>query len=249
VPTLAQVEISASAPVAAPAASSAPVVRRPGHSNRPTDLSWDDDELETRVFDDDDARHKSQRANLPLQPPVSSSPGISLAAADPGYRAAPPVHLPPEEAEIALAYEGEPPPSDSMGKATIRGTGSPGGPGAMGAMVNGAAPSTFPSGTSKAPLPPDPMFDPRAAGAAPGGREVSAPHRVVSAAAPAAELPFDPPFQPFGARIVARRSDSRRGILMLVIGGFLGTGQPLFAQPLSRPGRKSWAPRRRGCTI
>jgi serine/threonine protein kinase len=237
VPALAHVEISASAPVAAPAVSSAPVVSRPGRPRRPADLSWDDDELETRVFDEDDARHKSQRANLPLQPPVSSSPGISLAAADPGYRAAPPVHLQPEEAEIALAYDGEPAPSDSMGKATIRGTGSPG------AMVNGAAPSVFPSGSSKAPMPPDPMFDPRAAGAAPGGREVSALHRVVSAAAPAAEPPFQPPFQPFGAQIAARRSsDRRRAILMMVIGGAAVAAIAVIVVILASGGSRRVAP-------
>jgi hypothetical protein len=227
VPTLAQVEISASAPVpaAAPAAAPAPafaaalvpVVKRPGRSHRPVDTGWDDDELETRVFDDDDARYKSNRANLPLQPPVSSSPGISLAAAEPAYRAEPPVHLPPEEAEIV--WGGDPAPSDSMGKATIRGTGGPVGPGAAAAMMNGVAPSAFPSGSNKAPVPPDP----RAAGAASGGRDISSPHRVVSAAAPGPEMPFEPPIQAmpaFGARIAARRSsDSRRGVLMMAIGG------------------------------
>src|SRR5207249_2033529 len=79
-------------PVAAPrspppGARSQPVpVGQPPHAGapragkgrlRPTDAGWDDDDVETRLYDED-AKHKSKRTNLPLQPPVASSPGIAL---------------------------------------------------------------------------------------------------------------------------------------------------------------------------
>jgi serine/threonine protein kinase len=70
-------------PVAAqPPAGSGPLARKPGHLNA-AHLGWDDDDIETRIYDEDEQKRRAaKRANLPLQPPVSSSPGISLAAAD-----------------------------------------------------------------------------------------------------------------------------------------------------------------------
>ncbi|HET7504494.1 MAG TPA: protein kinase [Kofleriaceae bacterium] len=227
VPVIGHVEISASsassapgapaasAPAPTPAASAVPIAasavaslssrsRRP----RPIDSSWDDDELETRVYDEDDARHRSHRSALPLQPPVSSSPGISLTAGDPGHPGEPPIHLPPDDA--ALAWDAGRPPSDSIGRATIRGTGAPSGP----------PPAMFPSGSSNAPspLPPEPAFAARDA----SGRELTAGHRVAMPAA-SAEVPFTSPVPPipFGARIAARgqTTDRQRAILMMVIGG------------------------------
>jgi eukaryotic-like serine/threonine-protein kinase len=71
--------------VAQPPAASGPVpVRKGGHGHlNAAHLGWDDDDIETRIYDEDEQKRRAaKRSNLPLQPPVSSSPGISLAAAD-----------------------------------------------------------------------------------------------------------------------------------------------------------------------
>jgi hypothetical protein len=204
-----------SAPVPVQAQPSARSAARSARHHKPNDLGWDDDDLETQIYDGDDSnpkRKSSTRSSLPLQPPVSSSPAISLSGGDPDEGA----------------------PSDLSSRAP-NGTWGPDAPAAdaplqmspSGHVVNGidAVPATFPSGSSNAPSPvlPEPSFDPHArgdAGPGSGGRELSAPNRLVSAASPVVQLPYDP-MASFGARITRGRRGTGQGrsILLLVIGG------------------------------
>jgi eukaryotic-like serine/threonine-protein kinase len=200
-------------PASVPARAAASISDKVVRPHKPVASSWDDDEIETRIYDndgDDSRRKPSARSSLPLQPPVSSSPAIALIADDaeaPGAS--------PELASLAPNGAGWGADAASALPSAMPGSGP----------VNGvgAAPATFPSGSSNAPppLPPDPMFDPLArsnAGAMSGGRELSGPQRLVSGAAPAVVPPLDP-MATFGARITSRRTANGRGILMMVIGG------------------------------
>jgi eukaryotic-like serine/threonine-protein kinase len=171
----------AATPVAA-ASPSAPT-RRP---QRATDSGWDDDEIETRIYDSEDEEPRpkvSGRHNLPLQPPVSSSPAISLAAAD-----GPEAPTLPREGWEAMGHE-------------LRDL-----------RTNGARvePSGLADGAQR--------LRPRGeSGPTSARRELSAPHRLVSPAAPAAAPPRDP-MASFGARITGgRRPSSARGIPKVAI--------------------------------
>ena len=176
---------------------------KPSRSKRPLESAWDDDDLETRVYDGDDPRHKSNRANLPLQPPVSSSPAIplpidpgaarhDLAVADPGWSG------------DAVPVQASPPPASA-------------------AHHNGvaAAPAPFrangQSGSHRLPVPPD--LAPGDVSPMSGRRERSAPHRILSPALTAADLPTIP-VTSFGSRITAGRRPRgpRSGMLAIAIG-------------------------------
>ena len=224
-PILANVSISGSAPMQTPVpglARTQPITKAARQQKKQVD--WDDDELETQIYDNDDdnpKRKPSARASLPLQPPVASSPGISLAAADPHGM----------EASVELA----PHPSNSAGWGADAAASGALQAGASDAGYAGMAapPAGFPAGSNNAPSPlPEPGFDPVAygdAGAGSGTRELSAASRLVSAAAPVT-LPFDP-MATFGSRItgVRRGGDQRRGILMMVIGGAAITALAVIA--------------------
>src|SRR5262249_8079442 len=85
VPVLANVSISGSAPVHTPVPVLAPTHPITKAARQQKQADWDDEELETQIYDNEDdnpKRKSSARASLPLQPPVASSPGISLAEAD-----------------------------------------------------------------------------------------------------------------------------------------------------------------------
>jgi serine/threonine protein kinase len=82
--------ISASLPVQAqdpvPARASAATSDQVAHPCNPTALGWEDDELKTRVYDqdnDDQARTSPARAGLPLQPPVPPARAVSHVAGEP----------------------------------------------------------------------------------------------------------------------------------------------------------------------
>ncbi len=228
VPVLANVSISGSVPLLTPvsvAARTQPITKAARQQKKQVD--WDDDELETQIYDNDDdnpKRKSSARASLPLQPPVASSPGISLAAAD-LHGAEVSSDLPPHASNSA-GWGADASPSGAF-PAGASGAGDSGaGASGTGYMGDGmdAPPTAFPSGSNNAPspLPPDPRFDPVAygdPGTGSGGRELSAPSRLVSAAAPVV-LPYDP-MATFGSRItgVRRGRDQRRGIVMMVMGG------------------------------
>ena len=184
-----------------------------GQPHRPGPSSWDDDDLETRIYADDDKQHKSNRANLPLQPPASS-PGIVVA---PDY-----------DGDAALSpAPSEWPPDVSI--ALVPRTRSASG----GARRGRTAPPTFPNGSSNAPSPLAPERlesngrepaivlgrEPSTA-----NRELSAPNRLVAAAP--TELPYEPRSAPisvappmsFGARIAARQAPSDRQRMIFTVG-------------------------------
>jgi serine/threonine protein kinase len=186
---------------------------------KPNDLGWDDDDLETQIYDgdgDNPKRKSSTRSSLPLQPPVSSSPGISLPAG--------------EHADVA------PPDLSSLApNGAICGADAPASDGwpqvaSSGRVVNGmgAGPAAFPSGSNRAPSPlqpelRDPSFDPPArgdAGPVSGGDGPTSTTRLASAASPAAELPLDP-MAALGARStgIRRGTGQGRSIARLVVGG------------------------------
>ena len=153
-------------------------ISKPNQRLKPNDLGWDDDEIETSIYDGDDSdpkRRSTTRSNLPLQPPVASSPGIALA----------PVDLPGEGASSGLAamapngagWNADASPADELEMSVSGG----------GMIGSSAPPATFPSGSSNAPSPyaPDPTPGRGDPAAPSGGRELSAPHRLVAASPPA----------------------------------------------------------------
>ena len=184
-------------------------------------LAWDDDELETQIYDnpEDDPKNRapaSKQGSRPL-PLVAAAtpipPDISPAATVRGVPAAP-------------GGGGDGPDLSSL-VSTAKGWESGGGlpslaPPSPAATLNGvgangsSAPQTFATGSNKAltPQPPLPLpvserapllFDS-------GRRETSAKHRLVSSADT-----FDP-MSSFGAGIT-KRKDDKRGILMIAVGG------------------------------
>ena len=223
---LQSIQVSSSAPIAAPSVSRAPTppapprppTDEPGQPHRPGPSSWEDDELETRIYQDDEQRNKSNRANLPLQPPVSSSPGIDVQAI--GYETDDSDLSPvpaewPTEVSVALVPKARRAGNSRSGRAT--------------------APPAFPNGSSNAPspLPPERLEANGREPAAVAGRELSAPNRLVAAAP--TELPYDPrsapaampaqlsaPMAAFGARITAGRrpppTDRQRLIFTVAVG-------------------------------
>jgi serine/threonine protein kinase len=209
-PPATQVSLAPTGP--SPAALAA--AKQAARPHRPVPGSWEDDDLETRVYNEDDARYKSQVASLPLQPP--SSTGI-VAPAEPSRVAAPPpppAPPPPNEStepferhDMTMPWDGD---IDILGP-----TSTPGPAPAPAPMIAAAsAPTTFPNGSSNAPspLPPDRGHARRAETALPINRELSAPARLVAPSVPAA------PVSEFGARITGRRMDPERKRSLLVLG-------------------------------
>jgi serine/threonine protein kinase len=202
---------------------------------RPNDPGWDDDDIETRLYDEE-AKHKSKRTALPLQPPVSSSPGIALTPPEPAPRGA------PDLSALARSPRSWDPlvSTDSFPEVMIQRNHTD--PSAQ----NGAgSPPQFPTGSSDAPSPvrrdpaPDRAIDRpldravdrpldrgidrpldragRDAAPVPAARERSTAHRA-PAARPGGEVPYDP-MAAFGARFAAaRRGPDRRSVLTIVLG-------------------------------
>jgi eukaryotic-like serine/threonine-protein kinase len=207
------------------AAAAAPVPAAAAPAGRPVDLGWEDDELETRVYDGDDQRHKPQRAALPLQPPVSSSPGIPLPLDAGGtHREGASV----EGAGWGAASTGDPFPSLSPapGSGAIRhhhnGAGGAGDAGAAGAPGGaGVAPGAFPASSQDLgpPLIPDlPVRSDRGDAMQPR-RELSGPQRALSTTFPPPDQPTIP-VSSFGARITgARRPGGTHRMVTAAIGG------------------------------
>jgi hypothetical protein len=197
----------------------------PPEPHRPGPSSWDDDDLETRIYQDDEQRQKANRANLPLQPPVASSPGIELSSGDtdddPDLSPVP-AEWPPE-VSIALSPR-------AARVVARRGSKS-------------SAPPASSGGPSHASSMPEPQLETNGrAPSAIAGRELSAPNRLV-AAAPSDLLPYESGSRPtaprsagaassvptqlssplpmFGARITAGRrpaTDRQRTIFTVAIG-------------------------------
>ena len=233
-----QVPVVPPAPMQLAEAAAIVLPPRQQRPTRPVDMGWDDDELETRVYDGDDprhdSRHKSNRTALPLQPPVSSSPAIAvpvdpgaarhdLAAADPAWSGdALPESFPQASLQASLQASGplagaRPGSGGHHNGVTAAPLPSLSGPvSAYGA--NGASGPVVQSGSHKLPVPPD--LGARGESAAPPPRrEVSSHHRVLAPALSAADMPTIP-VTSFGARIAGRRPRGpSRGLLPIAIGG------------------------------
>jgi hypothetical protein len=209
---------SLSAPPAAMAAarsttplamSLAAPVGAPQRHQRPVEMSWDDDELETRVYDGDDPRHKSNRTGLPLQPPVSS-PALPLPAG-PGA-----AHEAVAAAVEAPAWPAEAPAAEPFSRAHAAS-----GPSGAGGYHNGApgVPSGGYVGAHELGTPPpDRIPDPPVL---PVRREPAmAPPRSTAPTFGASELPTIP-VSSFGARITAGRRprDGSGRLVPLAVGG------------------------------
>jgi hypothetical protein len=171
----------------------------PQRYQRPVELGWEDDELETRVYDDkEDPRNKSGRANLPLQPPVSSSPSIPLPT-EIGLRSAAPA---PGELP---GWGSAAPPVESFPVAPQSGAGS-------GGYRNGAsAAPAFSVGANELGTPP------------PDLAELAMPSRREPPRGGGPTFGADMPTIPvtsFGARITGRRpSGAPNRLVMAAVGG------------------------------
>ncbi len=206
IPPPASVPAPPAAMAAAPFLTSpATPLAAPQRHQRPVEMGWDDDELETRVYDGDDPRHKSNRTGLPLQPPVSSSPALPLPA---GPGAA-------HEAAAAPAWPAEAPAAESFPLAHAAS-----GPSGSGGYHNGAgvASGGYVGAHELGTPPPDRIPDPPVL---PVRREpAAAPPRAAAPTFGASELPTIP-VSSFGARITAGRRprDGSGRLVPLAVGG------------------------------
>jgi serine/threonine protein kinase len=207
--------IPVQSPVSAPVRAAVPVASpgRVARPHQPVANSWDDDELETQIYDHDDdnpKRKSATHASLPLQPPVPSSPAISIISGDPAEPGALSEHASPAPNGTGWITQA---PTSKLSPSVMPGSVHQG---------NGtdASPWLFPSGSSNAssPIPPAPGFAPRARGdaAMSAGRELSAPQRLVAAAAPVPAPPLDP-MSSFGAGITSRRPTRGRNLGLIAI--------------------------------
>jgi serine/threonine protein kinase len=181
-------------------------------------LAWDDDELETQIYDnpEDDPRNKPpgkpSSKPLPLQAP-SSQPGL---AASPALAPIATPHSPtmleaaqnPDLSSLvggaAKAWDGSMPPNPAT---TLNGMGNGASKLATGSNRTVAPEPPMPS--NGAMMPPPQMFD--------SGRHSGPMHH--SGPLPLAQEPFDP-MASFGQGIV-RQQSNKRGVLMIAIGGAL----------------------------
>jgi serine/threonine protein kinase len=201
----------APAAMAAMPATAPPTASRaaggPQRHQRPVEIGWDDDELETRVYDGDDPRHKSNRTGLPLQPPVSSSPAIPL----PAEQGAP--HGAVAAALEAPAWHAEAPAAEPF--PLVHGATGPAGPSGSAGYHNGAA-RGFATAHELGTPPPDLIPAPPVLPA----RREPAPARGAAATFGASDLPTIP-LSSFGARITAGRRprDGSGRLVPLAVGG------------------------------
>ncbi|HUS31607.1 MAG TPA: protein kinase [Kofleriaceae bacterium] len=184
-------------------------------------LAWDDDELETQIYDNPE--DKAAAADVRRQAKQSGSHSANLPLSSPPAT--------PVPAPAAAAPPPPPPPPDlaSLAGSTLKGWEKANGNG------NGAsppAPMSIASGSNKGPAPKPPVEDPLAALAASySAAPSSSPFAAPPSAASARDLPMpkltppDPLFDPmasFGSGIVGRKRTSPSGsknTLFIAIGG------------------------------
>ncbi len=188
-------------PVVTPAAVAASTKSRREDSGG---LAWDDDELETQIYDnpEDDPKNRAPTGKS------SGSKPLPVAAASISPHASPPATV------RGVAPVGSPNgspngsndgPDLSSLVSTAKGWESGGGPNP--AATLDAPPPTFATGSNKALTPHAPMFDT-------GRRDTTTPPRLSSASEA-----FDP-MSTFGSNVTKRkRPDDKRGILMIAVGG------------------------------
>ncbi|MBA3461971.1 MAG: protein kinase [Deltaproteobacteria bacterium] len=172
-------------------------------------LAWDDDELETQIYDnpEDDPKNKGKYPSKPLPLVAAATPApdsISPAATVRGVPAAPQGDGPDLSSLVSTAKgweSGQVPPSPAQ---TLNGIGGPSGTNGTPAFASGSnkAASPLPPGNSP-PL----LFD----SGEPSTREISGRARLVTPSDA-----FDP-MATFGSGVTKRKDN--KGILMLAVGG------------------------------
>ena len=219
--------LSAQMPVVSPQAVTAPTGKIGKRDAQSGDLAWDDDELETQIYDnpEDDPKNqqraaKSHNKSIPLAPP--------LATPVPGLSAAPPLGAPSTTASSpagTLQSAGGPDLSSLV--STVKGWEGGRAP-SLGTLAgsnghNGSTqPPPFANGSSKGPSPGAPFSETLSPFAAPipsipQPRETAAPNRLVSHAEPV----FDP-MASFGQGMLARKqhgTDKNKKMMYLAVGG------------------------------
>jgi serine/threonine protein kinase len=177
----------------------------------PSAIGWEDDDVETQIYADQDAELKPklpQRPNLPLQPPAPSSAGIALAGAEP---------LRAKRASPGLALSAPEPPRARQPTPGL----TPPPPAAQPTGWERPAPGAFPVGSNT--VTPEPRFEPHhrpePAVKPSAGREISAASRLVSTAQSGTDVALDP-MASFGARITGgrRQPHNRHTALTVVVG-------------------------------
>jgi serine/threonine protein kinase len=185
-------------------------VRNPGKRDD-DDLAWDDDELETQIYDNPDEAPKTKPVN-----PASTARGMggSLPLASPPSTPQPQASGSPHPAPMPPPPAGAGPDLSSL-VTTAKGWNDLRPPGAPGNGSNGMPPMIAQAvSQAPAPLPPRPMDDPFAAYAA-SAREIAAPQRLVADSAPNL---FDPAPPSFGASML-RQTSKRSNTLYIAVGG------------------------------
>ncbi len=209
------------------------------------DLSWDDDELETQIYDNPEEDPKLKvpsrtSKGLPLQAPEAAASG-PMAAASAASPSAPPAGAArpgaapgapgPDLSSLsstAKGWESAPQPVPPSPASTLNGIG----------LANGKAPhhtgphptGPHPTGPNHVAAPGDPAMLGHHSGSMPVMYEsgamapiqaptMSAPMAVPASMPPRAAPDLFDPMAAFGPGAAPRRSSARKGILMIAVGG------------------------------
>ncbi|MEO6775696.1 MAG: hypothetical protein ABI467_22230, partial [Kofleriaceae bacterium] len=181
------------------------------------DLAWDDDELETQIYDnpEDDPRNQPK----PVQPEARARPGGQSGKQASIPLSAPPTPAPELAASPAATLTGTGPDLSSL-VSTAKGWEAGPLPGTNGSSSHGSTvPPPFANGSGRGPTPAAPPLSPYAAPipSIPQSRETAAPVRLVSNP----EQMFDP-MASFGSGMLARkgpRQAKSKSVVYLAVGG------------------------------
>ena len=190
------------------------------------DLSWDDDELETQIYDDAPEADGKKRPNTPPRAAVAVA-AVEAVASAPSPTTPPPLpppHIGPDLSSLVSTGRGweparanalPPPPPPPVGGAN----GTP--PHLASGRV--ASPLHNPLAATALAVETDPNLLPVSAALVPTlpppPRETSISGRLVAMPTAQAVDPMFEPMQPFGSGMMAARQSSKRGLLFALIGG------------------------------
>ena len=204
-----------------PAISAAPAAAVPASESRRNDagdLSWDDDEVETKIYDnpEDDPRKGAGRSSkgMPLQAPASVSPSASQSMAAASVSAAalppPPGASAPDLSSLvstAKGWESGPHTAPPSPASTLNGVG----------FANGRPPKLA-TGSNNVVAAPEPA--PYESGAVPAMKapSMAGPTAIPAAAVRAAADSHDAAASSYSAAVAARQGGRKGPILLAVIG-------------------------------
>jgi serine/threonine protein kinase len=226
---------SQSLPVTVPTAKVGKVGKGKGDGSG--ELEWDDDELETQIYDDENTGEKQPKgAGKPVGLPLAAAPEPAAPPPMPPPKPASTIPPPIPAAAMAASAPSVPPPSMLDVSPTTTLKGNPpgpdlsslvsttkgwevGGPPAATPSNGTTKPPPFANGSGKGPAPAAPIDDPIAAALAmpmPIARETSASARMV-----AHESVFERPSTTFGSGMLARKTASHKGrnSIYIAVGG------------------------------